>query len=272
MKKTFCFLLLMSSLQLAQQIEFFPKELNVNPFVANVIEPKLGFMFKTKGNELRLDIGNTVDIASLRTSSGVISLGADFFTWTLLRKEANFHFPVDAVDYLFGFNFGFKKSVHDYSFGARLRISHISAHFVDGHYDKEKLIWRDGRTPRVYSREFIELMPFYQYKQLRMYAGFTYLFHVDPEVDHHDLYQLGFDYFRKDFLADDLSPFFAYDMKITGAIRSTPNHSFHAGIKLGKPFGKGLSLYYQYYSGWSIHGEYFDSREKYSGIGLNLDL
>lgn len=272
MKKILCVLLLVSSNLFGQKLELFPAELNVNPFAANVIEPKLGFMFKTEGNELRLDIGNTVDIASLKTSSGVISLGADLFTWTLLRKEENFHFPVDAVDYLFGFNFGFKKSVHDYSFGARMRISHISAHFVDGHYDKEKREWRNGRTPRVYSREFIELMPFYQYKQLRMYAGFTYLFHVDPVVNHRDLYQFGFDYFRKDFFADNLSPFIAYDMKVTGAIRSTPNHSFNAGVKLGKPNGKGLSLYYHYYSGWSIHGEYFDYRENYSGIGLNLDL
>ncbi|KAF0152788.1 MAG: hypothetical protein FD143_716 [Ignavibacteria bacterium] len=272
MKKTLCVLMLMSSLQFAQQLEFFPNELNVNPFVANVIEPKLGFMFKTEVNELRLDIGNTVDIALLRTTSGVISMGADLFTWTLLRKENNFHFPVDAVDYLFGLNFGFKKSVHDYAFGARLRISHISAHFVDGHYDKEKLSWRNTRTPRVYSREFIELMPFYQYKHLRMYAGFTYLFNVNPKVEQRDLYQLGFDYFRKDFITDYLSPFIAYDVKISGSTKSTPNHSFNAGIKFGNPEGKGISLYFHYYSGWSIHGQYFDYREKYSGIGVNLDL
>ncbi len=264
--------MLMSSLQFAQQLEFFPNELNVNPFVANVIEPKLGFMFKTEVNELRLDIGNTVDIALLTTSSGDISLGADLFTWTFLRKEENFHFPVDAVDYLFGFNFGFKKSVHDYAFGARLRISHISAHFADGHYEKEKLAWRDRRSPRVYSREFIELMPFYQYKNLRMYAGFTYLFNVNPVVADNDLYQLGFDYFRKDLFADNLSPFLAYDIKISGSIKSTPNHSFNTGIKFGKPNGKGLSLYFHYYSGWSIHGQYYDYKEKYSGIGLNLDL
>lgn len=272
MKKIFGILLLLSSLQFGQNIEYFPSGLNISPFTANVLEPKLGFMFKAEGNELRLDIGNTIDLATLKTSSGILSVGADMFTWTLLRKEDNFHFPVEAVDYLFGLNFGIKKVAHDYSFGARMRISHISAHFVDGHFDKEKNQWKNGLTPRVYSREFIELMPFYQYKYLRMYAGFTYLFHVDPEVDQHDLYQLGFDYFRKDFIADNFSPFMAYDFKISGSLKSRPNHSFHAGIKFGKPNGRGLSLYYHYYSGWSIHGEYFDFREKYSGIGLNLDL
>ncbi|MFA7419996.1 MAG: DUF1207 domain-containing protein [Melioribacteraceae bacterium] len=272
MKNIFVLLLLASSLHFAQQIEYFPSQLNVKPFVANTIEPKLGFMFKTEGNELRLDIGNSVDLAKIETPSGTIAVGADLFTWTLLRKEESFHFPVDAVDYLFGLNFSMKKSVHDYSFGARMRISHISAHFVDGHFDKEKFMWLNNRSPRVYSREFIEIMPFYQFKQLRMYAGFTYLFHVDPEVQHHDLYQFGFDYYRKDLLTDGISPYLAYDFKLTGAIRSTPNHSFKAGIKFGTPQGRGLSVYYQYYSGFSIHGEYFDSREKYSGIGLNLDF
>jgi len=272
MKKIFVLAIFVSSLQFAQRIEFFPAELNISPFVANVLEPKLGFMFKTEGNELRLDIGNSIDLASINTNAGILSFGADLFTWTLLRKEDNFHFPVDAVDYLFGLNFGINKKAHDYSFGARLRISHISAHFVDGHFDKAKNQWKNGLTPRVYSREFVELMPYYQYKHFRMYGGFTYLFHVNPEVKQHDFYQFGFDYFRKDLIADDFSPFVAYDFKIAGSTKSTPNHSFHAGIKFGKPNGRGLSVYYHYYSGWSIHGEYFDYREKYSGIGLNLDL
>ena len=51
-----------------------------------------------------------------------------------LEKEDNFRFPVDAVDYMFGLNFWFKTAVHGYSF-KRIRLSHISAHFVDGHFD-----------------------------------------------------------------------------------------------------------------------------------------
>ena len=77
------------------------------------------------------------------------------FTYTLLRGETDFHFPVDAVDYLFGVNFGYKNNFEkNKEFGARLRISHISAHFVDGHFDGSTGNWRDGQIPRVFSREF----------------------------------------------------------------------------------------------------------------------
>lgn len=275
MKKifVFSFYFLISIVGYAQsEIEFFPGGLNVQPFIANTLEPRMGFLFKSGGNELRLDIGNTVDALKLTTPYGIITAGADFFTWTLLRKEKNFHFPVDAVDYFFGVNLSIKRKAHDYAFGARMRISHISAHFADGHFDKTKYMWMNNQIPRVYSREFIELIAFYQFKYFRFYLGGTYLFHVDPEVDHHDNYQFGFDYFRKDLIMEDLSPFIAYDFKVVDGITKNPNHSFSAGIKFGKPDGKGISLYYNFYSGKSIHGEYFDYKERYSGIGINLDI
>lgn len=272
MKKIITFIVVFASLTFAQSIELFPNELNINPFIANPIEPRMGFMFKTSGNELRLDIGNSIDMASLENSLGKFSVGADFFTWTLLRKEENFHFPVDAVDYLFGLNFGYKRTAHDYSFGGRLRISHISAHLVDGHYDKKNNVWLNGQLPRVYSREFIEAMPFYQYRSLRMYIGITYLFHTDPPVSRKDQYQAGFDYVRKDFIWENVSPFVAMDAKLVNRFAESPNVSFHAGVKIGKQYGRGLSIYYHYYSGVSTHGEYYDFKEKYSGIGFNLDL
>lgn len=272
MKKILFLIILFSSFIFSQGIEYFPGELNINPFIANPIEARMGFMFKTQGNELHLNIGNSMDLAWMHTKSGTFSVGADFFTWTLLKKEENFHFPVDAVDYLFGLNFGYKRVAHDYSFGTRVRISHISAHMVDGHFDKTNYMWISGQMPRVYSREFIELTPFYQFRNLRMYIGFTYLFHVDPEVNRKDQYQAGFDYVYKDFVYKNISPYVSIDARLTNRFSDSPNISLQAGIKIGKQYGRGLSIYYTYYSGTSPHGEYYDFREKYSGIGLNLDL
>jgi hypothetical protein len=272
MKKFVLVIFVLSSVMFSQSLKIFPGELNIDPYTANTIEPKLGFMFKNSGNELRLDIGNTIDIARLETTSGDFSFGADLFTWTLLRKQENFHFPVDAVDYLFGLNFGYKKSFPDYSYGTRIRLSHISAHLVDGHYDKTNMVWLNNQLPRVYSREFIEMMPFYELSDLRMYLGFTYLYHVDPEVDCRTQYQAGFEYFKKDFICNNLSPFVAYDARLTNGFSQSPNHSINAGVKFGTPYGRGVRLYFNYYSGMNIHGEYYDFKEEYSGIGLNLDL
>lgn len=253
--------------------DFFPSKLNVQPFTANSLEPKLGFLSILDKNELRLDIGNTMDLLHYkRDSSQVFSFGADMFTYTLLRGEKEFHFPVDAVDYLFGVNFGYSNKFGDFQFETRLRISHISAHFVDGHFNNATNNWRDGRAPRVYSREFFELIPAVRYKDLRVYAGYTYLYHVDPDWIGKNNFQAGFDYFANGFIHNLITPFAAYDIKLIQIGKTTACNSLTFGLKIGISESRGLSIYYQYYSGKSIHGEYFDYNKQYGSAGLNLDL
>jgi len=274
MKKYFIVLIFLCAQLFAQdKTELFPGNLLVQPFTANIIEPRLGFLFQVGDNELRLDIGNSLDLLHYKINENeTISFGADMFTFTLLRGETDFHFPVDAVDYLFGINTGYVRKVGDDEYGARLRFSHISAHLVDGHYNGETKAWKDGRTPRVYSREFFELMPYYKFDNLRIYAGITYLVHVTPTEIGKDSYQAGFDYSAGDLLGKNFSPFIAYDFKLVNINKYTGNNSINAGIKFGKPNGKGISVYYNYYSGKSVHGEYYDYNKEYSAIGINIDL
>lgn len=276
MKKILFAVMIFSFIRINAQdnIELFPDELNIQPFTANILEPRLGSLFQLGDNELRLDIGSSADIIKYKSCGDITwTFGADLFTYTLLRGETDFHFPVDAVDYLFGVNFGYKKKINECEeFGARLRLSHISAHFVDGHYDGSNQRWRDGQLPRVYSREFLELMPYYKINNLRFYAGFTYLYHVDPTYIKKDNYQLGAEYFFSDLLGENFTPYLAYDIKIIHIEKYTANNSINAGIKFGKKNGRGISLYFTYYSGKSIHGEYFDFNKEYSAIGINFDL
>ncbi|MFA5804344.1 MAG: DUF1207 domain-containing protein [Melioribacteraceae bacterium] len=253
------------------EYEFFPNDLIIYPFTANQLEPKLGFVFRMNSNQLWLNIGNSMDLIRIKRDSEIFSIGADLFTWTLLKKEDNFRFPVDAVDYMFGLNFGFKTAVHNYSFGGRIRLSHISAHFVDGHFDMDKQQWKDGRDPRVFSREFVEVLGFYSFHTIRVYVGGTYLYHVDPSEIGKATLQTGLEYYVKDALSYNISPYIAAD----GTMRTNDkkrNFTFNAGIKFGKIEGRGLRIFYQYYNGYDINGEYFDVRREYSTLGINLDL
>lgn len=251
--------------------EVFPGKLNIQPFMANALEPRVGCMFQLNNNELRLDIGNSLDIIHFNDDRSSWSIGGDFFTYTLLRGEKEFHFPVDAIDYLFGFNAGYKyKGQNNNESGFRFRLSHISAHFVDGHYDFKNQIWRDNENPRVYSREFLEIFPFLRFNDLRLYAGFTYIFHIDPKSIGKTNYQAGFDYSYS--LAAYVHPFAAYDLKLIDVGKVTANNTVNVGLKFGNKNSRGFSVYYSYYSGKSIHGEYFDFVKKYSAIAFNLDL
>ncbi|GJQ62182.1 MAG: hypothetical protein SCALA702_12350 [Melioribacteraceae bacterium] len=274
MKKIIYVLVLLTGFVHAQsKWDIFPSDLNVQPFTANFLEPKLGFVFTMNENSLRLDIGNSLDAIHYNSCNDVTwSFGFDLFTYTLLRGETDFHFPVDAVDYLFGVNVGYLNNAHKYPFGVRLRLSHISAHFVDGHYDGPNQMWRGGLNPRVYSREFIEVLPFVKFGDLRVYGGLTYIFHVDPSELGADIWQAGFDYFKPDYIADYITPFAGYDFKYENLTEYKANHSVMAGVKFGNPHGRGISIYFQYYSGRNIHGEYFDFEEEFSAFGMNIDL
>ena len=273
-KNILLFILLFSSISIAQwQHELFPSDLNIQPFTANILEPKAGFLFNIDNDKLRLDISTSRDIVKWYDDDETISIGADLFTFTRLRSTDEFKFPVETIDYLFGFNAGYKKQLEgNRELGLRFRLSHISAHLVDGQYDAENQEWREGREPFVFSKEFIELFPYYRFNTFRAYVGLTYIFHIIPEEIKQFNAQVGFDYFVTQFGSESMTPFVAYDFKLAGNESYVGNNIFSAGVKFGKWNQRGLSLYYTYVSGKSIHGEYFDVNENYSAIGLNFEL
>jgi hypothetical protein len=253
--------------------ELLPSELNIQPFTANFLEPKAGFLIALNENHLRLDISTSRDIIQWSKDYEMISVGADLFTFTRLRSTNDFKFPVETIDYLFGFNAGYKNQLcNKNEFGFRFRLSHISAHLVDGQYVAQTNQWRDGRQPFVFSKEFVEIIPYFRITSFRAYLGLTYIFHIIPSEIKKENIQFGFDYYATEFGCESFTPFIAYDFKLNGINKYVGNNIFSAGIKFGKWNSRGLSLNYTYISGKSVHGEYFDVNENYSSIGFNLDL
>ena len=252
--------------------EWFPSKLNIQPFTANLLEARSGANYLLSQKKLRLDIGSSQDIYRIESGNSVLSFGADIFTFTRLRSENNFRFPVETIDYFFGVNSGYKIIKDNVQYGFRFRLSHISAHLVDGRYDGASNTWRENLIPFVYSREFVELFPFYKIDSFRMYAGLTYLFHVIPNTIGKGIYQIGLDYYLPSLISKNISPFFADDFKISRIDKFFGNNIFKAGIKFGKYDSNGFSIVFGYYSGKSIHGLFYYLSEHYATIGINIDL
>jgi len=275
LRKAFLFILILLSIKTHSQNikEWFPDNSNIQPFTANLLEARNGSMFAPAEDKLRLDIGVSKDIFHLKSEEQTISFGADLFTFTRLRSEGKFKFPVETIDYFFGINAGYKKGNGKKEFGARLRVSHISAHLVDGKYKKESDGWIDGRNPIVFSKEFVELFPYYKISGIRIYLGLTYIFHILPKVINTGIYQTGFDYY---FFSSDLkwfTPFLGFDFKLTGIDGVYSGNTISkVGLKFGSHQSKGFSLILSYISGKSIHGELYDINEKYFNFGFNLEL
>ncbi len=253
--------------------EWFPAELNIQPFTSNLLEPRNGFMFALGEDWLRLDIGTSRDILQLNSGEETISFGADLFTFTRLRSNDNFKFPVETIDFFFGINAGYNKHDGVREYGLRIRLSHLSAHLVDGRYDVHSREWINGRDPFTFSKEFIEFFPYYRVSGFRVYLGLTYIFHIIPEIINKRIYQVGFDYYILPFSNGSITPFIAYDFKLSGINNTYFGNSIaKLGVKFGSPLSRGFSILISYISGKSIHGELFDLTENYLNIGFNLDL
>lgn len=107
---------------------------------------------------------------------------------------------------------------------------------------------------------------------MRIYVGATYIYKTDPTNIGQDQYQLGFEYFANNLISSNLMPYIAYDFRIINIYGYTGNNSLEAGVKYGYSEGKGISIYFRYFSGYNIHGEYFDVKEDFTSFGFNLDL
>ncbi len=256
----------------------FPKDLVVEPFYANFLEPKVGFLFTSGDNNIRLDIGASRDFIHIKPfTETTIGFGADFFTYTRLRGEESFRFPVEAVDYLFGVNATWLQGTDKGAFGLRFRYSHISAHFVDGHSDSTvspattQAYWINNLRPHIYSREFFECTPFYQTPSSREYLGITYLLHVIPENKNKVIFNGGIEYFLRLFNGS-INPFAAYDFRSVTFDKTSINNTVMAGIKFGEPYGPGFRVQYSYYNGYNIHGEFYNLHETTSSIGFTIDF
>ncbi|HSW56086.1 MAG TPA: DUF1207 domain-containing protein [Ignavibacteriaceae bacterium] len=252
--------------------EWFPADLNIQPFTAHFLEPKTGFQYLFDIEKVRIDIGTSHDIIHWNNEDESFSFGADFFTYTRARSENNFKFPVETVDYLFGVNGSYKKKNDGSEWGARLRFSHISAHLVDGYYEAESESWLNGREPFVYSREFFELIAYYKIFDIRVYGGVTYNIHIVPDEIKKGILQAGFDYYVTQIETSFFTPFIAYDFKLTGIDEYSGNNIVSAGVKFGQPESRGFSILASYFSGKSVHGEFYNVNESYATIGINLDI
>lgn len=275
MRKFFLLLLFVfiSDIYSQKEVEYFPDDLTLKPFSANILEPKMGFLFDIGKNELRLDVGNSMDILKINYPSvSSLSFGVDFFTYSFLQRRKDFKFPVVAIDYLFGLNSVYKIKRDDYSYGIRTRLSHISAHFVDGHYNIVVDKWRDNIEPFVYSKEFFEFTPFYQTKDFRLYATLTLIYHIKPSELGADAYQIGGEYFFQNVFNENVHVFFSSDLKISHLDDYNLSFNFQSGLKFGDIYSKNSTIYFQFYSGKNIHGELFNQNVRKISVGINFDL
>ena len=256
----------------SQEVYFIHSNEIFRPVQASIFESKIGISANTNGENLKLDIGASVDIIGMKKKNYSASFGAEFFTFSNLRSEDNFKFPVDAIDYYFGVSFNYKKELNPISVvSTRLRIAHISSHFEDGHkYPRTDTIF----TPIVYSREFIELAGIYDYKirpnfVLRTLLGANFLVHSIPDNFGKVSIQIGnelrysFNKYFGVYLSNELR---------SAAVKGSSifNESFETGINIGGFDERGINIFFSIYNGQDYKGQYYDKPLNIQSIGIHI--
>jgi hypothetical protein len=252
-----------------------------SPLLADPQEPQVAVMPRLGKSFLNLNIGTTADL--YQSNSKKFAVGVDFGTWSLLRRSDNFKFPVDAIDYLFGINTSWKEKIRNDKlpfdeFSGRVRLSHISAHFEDGHYEPDGSGWiSDPGSPTIpftYSREFLDLVLALSAPDHRVYAGYQYIYHTLPSGINPNSFHAGAELSTpgNTYLAADLKllPIWQSSLQETKGYRGTWN--LQAGMRLNSIGLEKVRVACNYFSGISTHGMYFYRPESYTTLGFIMDL
>jgi len=173
------------------------------------------------------------------------------------------------ADYYIGFPLTFRSG----PWSTLVRVYHQSSHLGD-----EFMLTPQGKaTSRVnLSFEGIDcLLSYYHIAGMRLYGGGGYIIHKDPSYIKPLKIQGGLEYRAENtFLNGKLRPVTGLDVKAEQMARWTPGISFKTGVQIENSvlISSEIQLMLEFYSGKSMHGQFYSDRIQYIGIGLHAFL
>ena len=263
-------------------VNFFSSGLHFLPFKANYQEARFGILYYTDNSNLKVDIGNNVDLVTIDFPNidGILSFSIEFMGYALSTSYEGKRLQIDALDGFFGGNAAFSKKYENGKFISRLRMIHNSAHLVDGHYDKNLGKWINDDVPIAFTRDFGELTLGYQFYpdfgSLRTYGTVAYSTLVRPaelkKWSAYFGYEIAFKNVIDKVFDRDANLFIANQFNIVGSPTYKLNTNLMGGIKFGEWDGKGLVFYLSYYAGANPFSEYYSERINKFGLGFFVDF
>lgn len=284
------FLLIITALFISQNIlsqnehkfALLPDGLCFMPLKANNQEARLGLLYYTSTTNLKVDIGNSVDLLEFEIIEEKIKIraGIEFMAYAFSKSYAGQRLQISAVDGFFGGNVSFSKKLDSSKLLARFRIIHNSAHLVDGSYDTGNNLWIDNREPIAFTKDFGEITIAHQISFdaviLKYYGGLSYATLIRPDELKRYNYHLGFEIAAPNCIGkvfeNDLNLFVAEHFFLDGTEKYFGNQQVMVGGKIGKWDEKGIVMYASYYSGREMFSSYYDRRISKFGIGFFIDF
>lgn len=236
-----------------------------DPFIqpiANPFEGRIQIFASPDAETMRFDIGAS---PAMFARDSTVTIRADFFTLSRMRSAEAMKFPVETIDYWFGLSGAWAH--RELPVSVRLRLAHVSAHFVDG----TRWPFVPDSTVPIYSREFAELLLATTHGPMRVYGGLSYIWSNHNPDFSRVIPQIGFELTHR--LALQTTVVAAYDGKAVGYQGVTlPQHCVQVGLlyRHRTEIEGGLMIYR--YVGRSIHGMFARDHDDYWAIGVRLGM
>jgi len=282
----FRFLLLFVGLQTMSpcgraQTTFLVDRTLLPPLTANAEEPRTGLRKEFGSSRLKIDIGSTIDVVRFQLSpEQSLSLGIDFFVYALSTGNEGLRLQIDAADGFFGGHVGYRVTGNGLDHFFRFRFLHLSAHFLDGHFDPMVGDWKGGRPPIAFTRDFAEFVGGINLSpgnvHLLLYAGFSYGVLVRPNNIDKVAYLFGGELRWTEVLgllfAKPWSIYIADHAAVIGIPENVTSNTIETGIKLGSWEGRGLRIYGSFSVGLDVFHQYYDVYRQSWGFGFSYDI
>lgn len=267
--------------QTDKTVEFFPAGLNFLPLRANHQEAKVGVLYYPNSTNLKVDIGNAMDLLKIRFNKNeFITCGIEFMAYAHSMSYNQMRLQIGALDGFFGGDIVYNKTLDESKIKIRMRFMHNSAHLVDGYFDEHSNSWINGKTPIPFTKDFGELLFAYQFGyaalNFRPYLGGQYAVMVRPNILKRTVLLTGieshYDALNKIFSILPYSFYIAYHFQLAGTPVYQGTSQLQAGIKFGEWDKKGINLYLSYFRGNNIFNEFYNDRVERFGIGFTVDF
>ena len=259
---------------------FFPPGLNFLPLRANNQEAKVGILYYPNTTNLKLDIGNTMDLLRFNLEQNkYITVGIEFMAYAYSVSFSQMRLQIGTLDGFFGGNAVYTNQLCGSRFSTRLRYLHNSAHLVDGFYSVNSGEWLNNKQPIPFTRDFAEVI----FSDEFPYSGITFRPYIGGSIATRQRPSL---LKRSTFCAgaeahtgDDSEPafihshfFFAYHFLLAGLPVYQGSHQVQVGVKFGRWESKGVNFFLSYFNGNNMFNEFYYERINRFGVGFSIDF
>ncbi len=262
--------------------EFLPDGLNFKPLTAYYREAKIGLLYYPDNGNLKLDIGNSIDLFAFYfpKTDGKLTLGLDFMAYGLSQTIEGSRLKITALDGFFGGNAAYSINYDNSKLLMRFRIIHNSAHLVDGSFDLASDSWRDNYYPIPFTKDFGEYTIRHETKfywiDINYYGSVSYATLVRPSELKKWAFNTGieivFPNLLGKFMDTSVNLFIADHIDFMGLPGYVGNNNLMGGFKFGEWEDKGIMVYASYYAGNNMFSEYYFERVEKYGFGFFIDF